>query len=504
MRLFISLLFLAMGNVGLAQYKGPKFPIQDEWFAKYGSKGLHVGDQMPDISLGKVINNTTGKDRFADFRGKLIILDFWATSCVSCIREFPKMEALQREFGDRIQVFLVNPWETDEQIRGRLKKAKLPDLPSIVADSVYKNAEQASKEHPLLKLFPTKATGQYVWIDGDGIIKLRGGMLNNYSEKVRDVLSGKEVFVLNSDATIPTLSTDKKATYYQQLGKLSQTPLVFGSFITPYNNEIAGFKNELIDSIANTKTRYFINTELLDLYVREALSKRLLPQNIIYSPTVTWADLLVLPKDIDTTELTSNEVIVKNRQHLIDMEFIKNKYCYEQIVSLSLPADKQNEYMLDDLNRYFSQSKNMIGNLEKRRVPCYVLIRNNNRDVLSSKGSGYYLTDTLVNEKGEKNIRLEGWSLGSVLQHVINDSEKLHSLLLQNKIDRKSFLIINETGWDYEKKVAMQIPINRINDISDFRQLLENFGLDIVEQEREINFLVFKKSDYNLPNITTK
>src|SRR5688572_7574854 len=83
------------------QYKGPKFPIKDEWFWKYGSKGLQVGNKMPDIPLGVVINNKTGKTRFSEFKGKLLILDFWDTYCSSCIEGFPKMVQLQKEFGDK-------------------------------------------------------------------------------------------------------------------------------------------------------------------------------------------------------------------------------------------------------------------------------------------------------------------------------------------------------------------------------------------------------------------
>ena len=53
---------------------------------------------MPNISLsdaGDVVYNKTGKTRFADFKNKLIILDFWIINCVSCIAGFPKMDKLQ-------------------------------------------------------------------------------------------------------------------------------------------------------------------------------------------------------------------------------------------------------------------------------------------------------------------------------------------------------------------------------------------------------------------------
>lgn len=42
-----------------------------------------------------------GKLVMADFRGKPIILNFWATWCVPCIRELPALQRFQREHADR-------------------------------------------------------------------------------------------------------------------------------------------------------------------------------------------------------------------------------------------------------------------------------------------------------------------------------------------------------------------------------------------------------------------
>lgn len=38
------------------------------------------------------------KVSLADFRGKYVYIDFWATWCVNCIKEFPHLEALEEEF----------------------------------------------------------------------------------------------------------------------------------------------------------------------------------------------------------------------------------------------------------------------------------------------------------------------------------------------------------------------------------------------------------------------
>jgi peroxiredoxin len=54
--------------------------------------------QAPDWKLvdlnGKIV-------RFSDFRGRVLILDFWATWCAPCRVEIPHFVELQKHYGDR-------------------------------------------------------------------------------------------------------------------------------------------------------------------------------------------------------------------------------------------------------------------------------------------------------------------------------------------------------------------------------------------------------------------
>ncbi|HEX7957157.1 MAG TPA: TlpA disulfide reductase family protein, partial [Pyrinomonadaceae bacterium] len=70
---------------------------------------LAVGERAPEWKLadpsGKVHAST-------DYRGKLIVLDFWATWCAPCVRAMPALQALQARYAGRgVVVFGVNSWE---------------------------------------------------------------------------------------------------------------------------------------------------------------------------------------------------------------------------------------------------------------------------------------------------------------------------------------------------------------------------------------------------------
>ncbi|MGZ4100208.1 MAG: TlpA family protein disulfide reductase, partial [Bacteroidia bacterium] len=50
---------------------------------------LKVGDKVPDITFSNVVNYKSATLKLSEFKGQVIMLDFWATWCSSCLAAFP-------------------------------------------------------------------------------------------------------------------------------------------------------------------------------------------------------------------------------------------------------------------------------------------------------------------------------------------------------------------------------------------------------------------------------
>ena len=79
-------------------------------------KALTVGDRVPDIKIENVYNSSSSSIHLADLQGKLVVIDFMATTCVPCVRALPRLDTLQKKYSNRLQVFLISPEEA-----GRIK-----------------------------------------------------------------------------------------------------------------------------------------------------------------------------------------------------------------------------------------------------------------------------------------------------------------------------------------------------------------------------------------------
>ena len=88
-----------------------------------GSANVQQHREAPDFTLPLVDG---GQLRLSSYRGKIVLLDFWATWCVPCREETPHFVELQRKYGDRgLQVIGVSMDDSPDPVRAFYRQFRM-------------------------------------------------------------------------------------------------------------------------------------------------------------------------------------------------------------------------------------------------------------------------------------------------------------------------------------------------------------------------------------------
>lgn len=77
------------------------------------------------------------KKKISEFRGKVVVLDFWATYCKPCIEKLPQLQELAEKWGDKAAVVAVT-LDPDVKAAAEWAKAHKITLPIASFDDAMK------------------------------------------------------------------------------------------------------------------------------------------------------------------------------------------------------------------------------------------------------------------------------------------------------------------------------------------------------------------------------
>ncbi|MFA6082769.1 TlpA family protein disulfide reductase [Mucilaginibacter sp.] len=401
--------------------------------------GLKVGDQVPDFTIN-VINQKGPSPKLSDFRGKLVILDFWATWCSPCVGMISKMDSLQTKFAGSIQFIPVTSQSekivTSFMARYRKNKALKNDLPEVAGDQEIR------------KLFPHFALPHYVWINGDGIVAAITDDRNINAENISNLLSKKHVELsVKTDIRIP-YNRDKPLFINTNGGNGSA--FIYHSMFAGYSPGLPlGWYIPLPDSNKMEKVT-MINGEPLTLFQLAYRDRSRFNRNRVQ----------LLSKDSMIIMCHSNEPVMD--------WFQKHSYCYD----LYLPAKlAKNKFAIfkEDLRRFFPDYEAKI---ERQNRKYLALQRTSAVDKLKSTGGEQVWTqDQFGMTLHYQNFTRFYWELDNYFFSL------------------SPLPLVDETG--IKGAIDIRLEANMSNVVS-LNKALANYDLRIVEKTGDIDILVIR------------
>ena len=107
----ILALILLAAACGKKNEQTPTQPVETETvdMSNY-LPSLETGAEAPDFEAPDVLGNPV---KLSDYRGKYVVLDFWATWCKDCRAEMPAVQDLYKVFSPKGVEFLGVSFDTD-------------------------------------------------------------------------------------------------------------------------------------------------------------------------------------------------------------------------------------------------------------------------------------------------------------------------------------------------------------------------------------------------------
>jgi thiol-disulfide isomerase/thioredoxin len=405
-----------------------------------------VGRAMPYFELGEIQNFNKTKANLNDFRGKWLVLDWWTRFCATCVESFPKVNALQKEFGDKVQFLYIsytgnNGNSAIREIYSQAKQ-KLNLMVPFAFDST------------LYQKYNLWTTPYVVVIDPKGIV--RGITIGLNSQNVRDFIAGKQPVLWRAYRR-----DESETAYNERLPFLtydnggSDTDFVFRSLISKW---------AVGKPIATVWSSDQSKVEILG-HSLESLIFWAFEHNFLWG----WQDARYgkfYPRAV--LELKDSSFFKQN------YETGEGVYNYSLIIKKdSINKEYVKHLMQKDIESYFDISISV----EFRKMPYWklVAISDEAKSKLKTKHSTVEFKDNRAAGFTNNNFSVKS----AIISHLWGYFP-----------DGPPF--IDETGIEGN----IDITINALlTDFNDFKRALNENGLDLVIGEKEMKVLVVRDNE---------
>ncbi len=402
------------------------------------NKSLTIGEALPESIWStplQIVNHPQKTMTLNQDKDKLILLDFWNTWCSSCLANFPKMEELQKQFGDKIKIIPVSNQDrpTLEKFFATKNGQRYKQVVSVAGDKIFH------------QLFPHRGVPYIVWIKDGKLLNTTDGA--QVTEKtIKELLGGES----SSLQTVVQRGRERPLMLSEDFDKEKGISMLSYSFLAKGRIRGMGFGSGFHRSGQTAYGRQFTNLSLLEIF--SAITDEIFQKQ---KQAFNKKRIIIEVKDPKPLENPKDE-----QGNIVEA----NLYSYEFIVPIS-EADSLYPLMLKNLSQFTDYS----ADIEKRKVKCLVLKRTSTVDKLKTKS-----TTTRFSFSVSKT-----------------DLQNTSVYALVNNLNALPFIpypIVDQTGY----KTNIDLKMGKIEDLNALRKELLLYDVDLVEEEQELDMLIIK------------
>ncbi|MHA6697758.1 TlpA family protein disulfide reductase [Chryseobacterium sp. A321] len=355
-------------------------------------RAFKVGDVLPEDFWTKthpIVNSPKKTTTFGENRDKLILLDFWATWCGSCLQSFLKLQPIEKELEGQLKVIPVS-YESRETLEKffQTKNGKK-----------YHFIESISDDKILTSQFLPRAYPYVVWIKDGKVLNLTDSEQVT-PENIKKVLQGQNSVL----QTVLQLDSKRPIMLAEQFDLERDASLVSYQFLAKGLIRAINYGNKFHRSGSITYGRQFKNRPLINIY-----------RGIVHEIFQAQGD-----------QFSSNRIINQSENadklrppQLDDPKKNEKYYSFE----FTAPISRAKSLYPDMLN-YLNQNTEYLAEIKKIRRKCFVLTKNANFNKSSSA----------ENKEGAKPKKSDS-------KYIVNEL---------NELPIVKFPLIIESGLDLE------------------------------------------------------
>ena len=125
--------------------------------ANDSQEGIADGQMAPDFTL----NDINGKPlSLSSLRGKYVIIDFWGSWCIWCVRGMPKMKEYYQKYSDKMEILGVDCNDPEKKWKDAVKELELP----------WKHVYNPKKSTEILMKYQIQGFPTKILVDPEGKI----------------------------------------------------------------------------------------------------------------------------------------------------------------------------------------------------------------------------------------------------------------------------------------------------------------------------------------------